>query len=304
LFPVLLKVPTKRQNLKTKLNQAMQKIAENLLQRTKKDAEAGTFSSSSRSIMGALIRAESAVAKSSLTEEEVLAQMKTLMLAGYETTSVSLTWALVELSLHPEIQDRLRKELLDFENGGDASYDQLMNELPYLDAILRESLRVHPPVEMNVRVAAHEDVIPLQAPVMTEKGEVVNHITVGAGAPLIVPIRAVNRSEALWGPDAKEFKPERWLDSESGLTEKSKEIPGYHHLLSFIDGPRICLGKLFAVAEFKAVLSVLIRNYVFEMRDGPETKIETLITLLPRPRVVGEEGPIMPLRVRRVGSEH
>jgi len=61
--------------------------------------------------------------------------MKTLMLAGYETTSVSLTWALVELSLHPEIQDRLRKELLEFENGGDASYDQLMNELPYLDAM-------------------------------------------------------------------------------------------------------------------------------------------------------------------------
>ena len=67
----------------------------------------------------------------------------------------------------------------------------------------------------------------------------------------MIPIRAVHRSEALWGPDAKEFKPERWLDSEAGLTKDSKEIPGYHHLLSFTDGPRICLGRLFAVAEFK-----------------------------------------------------
>lgn len=93
--------------------------------------------------------------------------------------------------------------------------------------------------------------IPLNEPVATASGEIVDHITVGAGAALVIPIRAINRSEALWGPDAKEFKPERWLDNESGLTSKAKEIPGFHHLLSFIDGPRICLGKLFAVAEFK-----------------------------------------------------
>ena len=64
---------------------------------------------------------------------------------------VSLTWALIELALHPEKQSRLRKELLDFANGDDATYDQLMNDLPYLDAVLRETLRVHPPVEQNFR---------------------------------------------------------------------------------------------------------------------------------------------------------
>ena len=67
----------------------------------------------------------------------------------------------------------------------------------------------------------------------------------------MVPIRALNRSEAIWGPNAKDFKPERWLDDESGLTPRAKEFQGYHHLLSFIDGPRICLGRVFAVAEFK-----------------------------------------------------
>lgn len=93
--------------------------------------------------------------------------------------------------------------------------------------------------------------MPLIEPVTTASGESVNQLQVGAGTPFIVPIRAINRSEKFWGPDAKEFKPERWLDQESGLTDKSKELPGYHHLLTFIDGPRICLGKLFAVAEFK-----------------------------------------------------
>lgn len=165
--------------------------------------------------------------------------------------------------------------------------------------------------------ALHDDVIPLSEPVKTLSGEIVDRITIGADAPLMIPIRAINRSEAIWGSDAKEFKPERWLNKESGLTSKAKEIQGFHHLLSFIDGPRICLGRLFAVAEFKAsrsyvstgtlsaaelvlkaVLSVLIRNYLFEMRDGPLTKVKDVTTILQRPKVEGEEGYSMPMRVR------
>lgn len=67
----------------------------------------------------------------------------------------------------------------------------------------------------------------------------------------------MNRSESIWGPDAKEMKPERWLTddgklvSDGGLTDKAKEVQGYHHLLTFVDGPRTCLGRHFALAEFK-----------------------------------------------------
>jgi len=64
-----------------------------------------------------------------------------------------------------------------------------------------------------------------------------------------IPIRSVNRSERFWGPDAKEFKPERWIggDMQGDMTK----IQGYRHLLSFGDGPRMCLGKPFALAAFK-----------------------------------------------------
>lgn len=78
-------------------------------------------------------------------------------------------------------------------------------------------------------------------------------IQISAGTLVIVPIRAINRSEKIWGSDAKQFKPERWLNQESGLTSKSKEYTGYHQMLSFTGGPRICLGRLFAIAEFKVV---------------------------------------------------
>ena len=69
-----------------------------------------------------------------------------------------------------------------------------------------------------------------------------------------IPVAAVNRSEAIWGESASEWLPERWLDNEAGLTASSKDIQGYHHLLTFIDGPRTCLGKTFAVTEIKVGL--------------------------------------------------
>lgn len=62
-----------------------------------------------------------------------------------------MTWALIELSLHPEKQDKLRKELSEFANT-DPTYDQLMNNLPYLDSVAREIIRLHPPVEQTNRI--------------------------------------------------------------------------------------------------------------------------------------------------------
>jgi cytochrome P450 len=65
-----------------------------------------------------------------------------------------------------------------------------------------------------------------------------------------IPIRAINRSSKFWGPDAKEFKPERWIE-EGGIQGNAKDIQGHRHLLSFSDGPKTCLGKSFALATFK-----------------------------------------------------
>ena len=130
-----------------------------------------------------------------------------------------------------------------------------------------------------------------------------DEVYVAKGQVVTVPIYAMNTSSSWWGADAKEFKPERWLASgEAGLTPAAREMGGYHHILSFIDGPRICLGRMFAVAEFKSVLSVLIRNYTFDMRDGNDgqTKLGEVMTVLPRPKVEGEEGYAVPMKVRRV----
>ena len=95
-----------------------------------------------------------------------------------------------------------------------------------------------------------DDIIPLSVPLQTANNKTVDRISIAAGQTVSIPIRTINRSTSLWGADAKEFKPQRWLE-EGGIQGKAKEIQGYRHLLTFVDGPRTCLGKSFALAEFK-----------------------------------------------------
>jgi cytochrome P450 len=296
-FPILLKIPTKRRILIKKLRVSMEQISNDLLIRSRREKGVNMSGrEEEKSIIGLLIKSEGQDAKLHMSEEEVVAQMKVLLLAGYETTSISLTWALIELSQHPDVQTRLREELLAF--GADPTYDQLKTSLPYLDAVVHETLRLHPPLAEFTRLAAADDVIPLSEPVRTKSGEMTDSISIAKGTLITISGAAINRSSAIWGPDAKEFMPDRWL-SEGGISGKAKEVQGHRHLLTFVDGPRTCLGKDFAIAEFKTVLSVLVKNFVFEMRDGPDTPVETARGIFPRPRVVGEDGIGVPLRVRR-----
>lgn len=78
-----------------------------------------------------------------------------------------------------------------------------------------------------------------------------DRIQVAAGTTVGVSIRLINMSKAIWGQDAREFVPTRWLSPEGGLPDQVKDIHGYSHLLTFVDGPRMCLGKQFAILEFK-----------------------------------------------------
>ncbi|KAG1780536.1 cytochrome P450 [Suillus placidus] len=298
VFPTIItKIPTKRAKLFNKLSVTMGEISNDLLIRSRREKDLNVSErDEEKSIIGLLIKSEAQDAELHMSEEEVVAQMKVLLLAGYETTSISLTWALIELSRHPDVQTRLREELLAF--GADPTYDQLKANLPYLDAIVHEVLRLHPPVGEFTRLAAADDVIPLSEPVRMVSGELTDSISIAKGTRITISAAAINRSLAIWGPDAKEFKPDRWL-SEDGISGKAKEVQGHRHLLTFVDGPRTCLGKDFAIAEFKTVLSVLVKNFVFEMRDGLDTPVEVASGILPRPRVVGEDGIGVPLRVRR-----
>ncbi|KIJ12885.1 hypothetical protein PAXINDRAFT_100953 [Paxillus involutus ATCC 200175] len=298
LFPALLRLPNPRTRLTQMLNNSMGTISKELLERTKKDNEGASEGQNDKSIMGLLIKAENTDSELHMSEDEVFAQMKVLLFAGYETTSISLTWALIELCRDQEAQTNVREELSQLH--GDPTWDQLTNILPYLDAVVHETLRLHAPLPETGRIAIEDDVVPLSDPIFTPSSpNPVTQLFIPRGTIVTVPLASINRSTSFWGPDAKVFKPSRWID-EGGIPGRAKEVQGHRHILTFADGPRTCLGKGFAVAEFKAVLSVLIRNFTFEFRDGPETKVDIAGVVLPHPKIEGEEGSRVPLRVRRV----
>ncbi|GLB45497.1 putative cytochrome p450 [Lyophyllum shimeji] len=298
VFPIFAKVPNKRIRVIKKVSTSVRAIANNLVERARLEKAANVGESSGdNSIIGTLIRSENASSRVQMSLDEITAQ-NLLILAGYETTAISMTWALIELARNPEIQAKLRDELAVF-SGRDPSYEELANGLPYLDAVVCETLRLHPAAPETTRMAQEDDVIPLTNPIYNADGQLVDSIFIAKGTKVRVPIMCFNTSETFWGENAKEFMPSRWLD-EGVSKERAAEIQGYRHLLTFADGPRTCLGRHFALTEFKAVLSVLIRNFSFELPDGPSTKIESHRCLMARPKVAGQEGPKVPLMVTRV----
>jgi len=278
-----------------KLNEVTTEIANELFDNSRSEKQ-GSGDMKDRSIIGMLVKGESSDTDLKLTRDEVVAQINLFLLAGYETTAVGLSWSLVELARNPKIQHKLREELRQFAHD-DPSWEQLRSELPYLDAFVHEILRMHPPLEETSRLAAEDDVVPLSSPIPTASGHLIDSLFIPKGTIIGLPLMFFNRSEAFWGPDSRQFNPERWLND---LSYPAKDLHGYRHLYTFSDGQRMCLGRGFALAELKASLSVLVRNFSFELLEGPDTKLGKHVAILPRPKLEGASGAFLPMRIRQV----
>ncbi|PIL33307.1 cytochrome P450 [Ganoderma sinense ZZ0214-1] len=222
-----------------------------------------------RDVMSILLRANmSAAEEDKLEDEELLAQMSTFIMAGMDTTSNAMSRVLHLLAENPDVQDKLRSELVNAREtyGEDIPFDDLM-ALPYLDAICRETLRLHAPVTLTPRVANVDTVLPLMEPVRGVDGTLLSEIAVPKGSILFVNLRAVNTYKAVWGEDALEWKPERWLNPLPRSVEEAR-IPGiYSHVMTFINGSHSCIGFKFSQLEMKTVLYVLVSSFKFELSD-------------------------------------
>ncbi|KAI0368653.1 cytochrome P450 [Pilatotrama ljubarskyi] len=224
-----------------------------------------------KDIMSVLLKANlQASEEDKLPDEEVLAQMSTFILAGTDTTSNALSRVLYLLAMHPAIQDKLRAELVDAHEryGDNIPYDELM-QLHYLDAVCRETLRLHAPSTMVFREAFEDTILPLMTPIRTVDGRHVNEIAVPKGTLIVLNVRACNTNKALWGEDADKWRPERWLEPLPRELEEAR-IPGvYSNLMTFGAGSYSCIGFKFSQLEMKVVLSSLVRTFSFDLPDKP-----------------------------------
>ncbi|PCH40495.1 cytochrome P450 [Wolfiporia cocos MD-104 SS10] len=217
------------------------------------------------------VRANTAAsAQDRLSEEEVIAQMSIFLFAATDTTSNTTARILQLLAQHSDVQDRLRKEILDAGAGEGLSYDEL-NHLPLLDAVCRETLRLYPPVTSLTRVTNKDTVLPLSRPIRGTDGTIMSEIPVMKGTEIMMGIFGANANQEMWGEDALEWRPERWL---APLPQKvtGAPTPGvYSHLMSFSGGKKACIGFKFAETEMKVVLSVLLSTFHFELTWKPIT---------------------------------
>ncbi|RPD56021.1 cytochrome P450 [Lentinus tigrinus ALCF2SS1-6] len=220
-------------------------------------------------IMSILLRANrEADAQDRLTDDQLLGQMSSILFAAMDTTANAMSRILHLLAQHPNVQEKLRREVVEARACGDLDYDKL-HALPYLDGVCRETLRLYAPAPQTFRGAMKDAVLPLSRPIRAADGSTITELVIPQGTNIVIGIMASNRDKALWGEDAQEWKPERWLKPLPESVEQAA-VPGvYSHLMTFLGGVRSCIGFAFSQLEMKVVISELLADFSFELSEKP-----------------------------------
>jgi cytochrome P450 len=192
-----------------------------------------------------------------MPERQLIDEAVTLFFAGHETSSHQLSWTLLLLANHPEVAAALSAEI-DRVLGGRELTLASVSELPLLDRVLKESLRLYPPSWVFDR-APIEDV---------ELGG----FRVPRGEAVYVSPFVTQRDPRFW-PDPDRFDPERWASATPA--------PKFAYL-PFGAGPRMCVGQAYAQLEARVVLATILRSGVRLEATRPDQELEPSATLKPR----------------------
>jgi cytochrome P450 len=194
-----------------------------------------------------------------LSDQQLRDEAVTMLLAGHETTAIALSYAIFLLSEHPEVASKLRAEL-ESKVGARRLALSDIRSLPYLDAVVKETLRLYPPAWAIGRevISAFE----------------LGGYTLSPGDQLIMSPYVMHRHPRFWREPMR-FDPERWLD---GSTD---ELPKFAYF-PFGGGPRVCIGNHFATMEAQLVLGTLMQHLEMKVLPGFKVVLEPIVTLRPK----------------------
>jgi cytochrome P450 len=209
-------------------------------------------------LLGMLISATDEGDGQGLTTRQLRDEVMTLVLAGFETTANALTWTLYLLSRHPDVARRVEEEANRVLAGRSPTFEDLP-ALEYTERVLQESMRLYPPAWCFEREAVEDD----------EFGG----YKVPAGTTIAVCPYALHRNRAYW-EEPEKFDPDRFLPERSNSRSRFAYLP-------FGDGPRICIGKGFAMMEAKIVLAMIAASFRFELAGDNPVELDPGITLRP-----------------------
>ncbi|XP_059061379.1 cytochrome P450 4d8-like [Achroia grisella] len=174
------------------------------------------------------------------TDVELREETLVMVLAGTDTSAVGASFVLLLLARYPDIQDKVLQEIEQVCGHSDNPIRaEHLPSLKYFDAVIKETLRLYPPVPIIVRKMETPTVLP-------------SGLTLVPGIGVVINIWGMHRNPAIWGPDADEFRPERFI--EDTLKHPAAYMP-------FSYGPRNCLGYQYAMMSMKTVLASVVRNF-------------------------------------------
>ena len=192
-----------------------------------------------------------------MTDTELVGQATILFGASFETTASTLTWTVFLLAQHPTIMGQLTDEL-DHVLGGNAPTREQISQLPLLERVIKESMRILPPVPFTIR-AADEDAIPI------------GPLTLSHGTRVICSHFLTHHLSEIY-PEPEVFRPDRWL----------KIDPTQYEYLPFSAGPRACVGAMFAFQVLKISLAIMLQKFRFTVVSGARIDRVVRITMSPR----------------------
>ncbi|KAJ7625781.1 cytochrome P450 [Roridomyces roridus] len=173
-----------------------------------------------------------------------------ILLAGRDTTMHVMTIVIYFLSIYPDVCTKLREEILEHVGPTRRPTHEDIKDIKFLRAVINESMRLYPSVPFNTRECIHSTTWPSPDP--NEKP-----LYIPAGSKTPYGVFFMHRNKELWGPDAEEFSPERFLDERL----KKYLLPNPFQFLPFNAGPRICLGQQFAYNEMSFMLVRLLQAF-------------------------------------------
>ncbi len=244
-------VPRPGRMVATKGIRDMKRVADQAIDQRRSDGAKPT-----PDLLDLLLKAEDPTSQRQMATAELRDNLLTFIVAGHETTALTLSWALYLCAFAPEIQAEARAEAQATLGERAATVADIAN-LPLTRRIVDEALRMYPPAAFLSRTAQTNDTLLGRA---VRKGDTV-----------ILPIYALHRHHALWkDPDA--FNPARFADP--------KAIDRFAYL-PFGDGPRICIGASFALQEAVIILATLLARFKFSRIPGRDPKPVMILTLRP-----------------------
>jgi cytochrome P450 len=203
------------------------------------------------------------------TEQQVLDETLTLMLAGFETTANALSWTWWLLDQNPSVAADLRAEIDAVLGDAVPTYDDI-SRLPFTMATVAETMRLRPPAWIIEREARE----PIEF----------GGYHVRKGTTILVSPWVIHRDPRWWGADALDYRPSRWINADGGFDHTAPGQPRGAYF-PFGGGNRICIGEQFAWSEAVIVLATLARRWAPVTMPGQDVKTWAAVTLRPHPGI-------------------